>query len=160
MSIETTNKLLKKYDNSNYVPGEKRTRDQERIHKQKQLKREKHELVDELLNETKVLLLTNIDKEHVHYLVNKFDDFNSLHRKASKECIILAFIFYVAKINTPKIQLKEYRFTKKYGLTEPVFELIMCRVVQRLLAESPIIPKQTKKYDNDILYKTGLRYRQ
>ncbi len=153
---ESISKLLKKYEN-NYVPGEKRTRDQERIHKQKQFKKEKHLLVDELLNETKVLLLTNNEKEHVHYLVNKFDDFNSLHRKASKECIILAFIFYVAKINTPKIQLKEYRFTKKYGLTEPVFELIMCRVVQRLLAESPIIPKHTKKYDNDILYKTGLR---
>ena len=157
MSIETTNKLLKKYDNSNYVPGEKRTRDQEKIHKQKQLKREKHELVDELLNETKVLLLSNHDKEHVHYLVNKFDDFNNLHRQASKEAIILAFIFYVAKINTPKRQLKEYSFTGKYGLTEPVFELIMCRLVQRLLAESPIIPKNTKKYDNDILYKTGMR---
>ena len=78
MSIESTNKLLKKYENNNYVPGEKRTRDQEKIHKQKQLKREKHELVDELLNETKVLLLSNHDKEHVHYLVNKFDDFNNL----------------------------------------------------------------------------------
>lgn len=156
MSIESTNKLLRKYEN-NYVPGERRTRHQERINKQKQLKREKHELTDELLNETKVLLLTNHDKEHVHYLVNKFDDFNTLHRQASKECIILAFIFYVAKINTPKRQLKEYNFTKKYGLTEPVFELIICRVVQRLLAESKIIPKQTTKYDNDILYKTGLR---
>lgn len=64
MSIESTNKLLKKYDNNNYVPGEKRTSHQEKIHKQKQLKHEKHELVDELLNETKVLLLTNTDKEH------------------------------------------------------------------------------------------------
>ena len=153
---DSISKLLKKYE-GNYVPGEKRIRDQERIHKQKQFKREKHLLVDELLNETKVLLLTNNEKEHVHYLVNKFDDFNSLHRTATKECIILAFIFYVAKINTPKIQLKEYSFTRKYGLTEPVFELIMCRVVQKLLAEAPIVPKNTKKYDNDILYKTGLR---
>ncbi|MBQ2653011.1 MAG: hypothetical protein IJF83_05605 [Methanobrevibacter sp.] len=153
---DSISKLLKKYE-GNYVPGEKRTRDQERIHKQKQFKREKHLLVDELLNETKVLLLTNNEKEHVHYLVNKFDDFNSLHRTATKECIILAFIFYVAKINTPKRQLKEYSFTRKYGLTEPVFELIMCRVVQKLLAEAPIVPKNTKKYDNDILYKTGLR---
>ena len=155
-SVSDINRLLKKYEN-NYVPGEKRTRDQERIHKLKQFKKEKHLLVDELLNETKVLLLTNNEKEHVHYLVNKFDDFNSLHRTASKECIILAFIFYVAKINTPKRQLKEYNFTRKYGLTEPVFELIMCRVVQQLLAEAPIIPKNTKKYDNDILYKTGIR---
>lgn len=155
-SVSDINRLLKKYEN-NYVPGEKRTRDQERIHKQKQFKREKHLLVDELLNETKVLLLTSNEKEHVHYLVNKFDDFNSLHRTATKECIILAFIFYVAKINTPKRQLKEYSFTRKYGLTEPVFELIMCRVVQRLLAEAPIVPKNTNKYDNDILYKTGLR---
>lgn len=156
MSVESTNKLLRKYEN-NYVPGEKRTTHKEKIHKQKQLKREKHELVDELLNETKILLLTNADKEHVHYLVNKFNDFNSLHRTASKEAIILAFIFYVAKLNNTKRQLKEYSFTKKYGLTEPVFELIMCRIVQRLLMESPIIPRNTKKYDNDILYKTGQR---
>ncbi|MCR5027015.1 MAG: hypothetical protein K6A34_06210 [Methanobrevibacter sp.] len=156
MSVESTNKLLRKYEN-NYVQGERRTTIQEKIHKQKQLKREKHELTDELLNETKVLLLTNTDKEHVHYLVNKFDDFNSLHRTASKEAIILAFIFYVAKTKTPKRQLKEYSFTSKYGLTEPVFELIMCRIVQRLLEEAPIVPKNTKKYDNDILYKTGLR---
>lgn len=156
MSIDSTNKLIKKYQN-NYVPGERRTKNQEKLHKRKQVNAEKHILVDELLNETKVLMLTNHEKEHVHYLVNKFDDFNSLHRTATKECIILAFIFYVAKIHTPKRQLKEYSFTKKYGLTEPVFELIMCRVVQQLLAEAPIIPKNTTKYDNDILCRTGLR---
>lgn len=156
MSIESTNKLLKKYE-SNYVPGERRTRRQENLHKQKQLKHEKHMLVDELLNETKVLLLTNHEKEHVHYLVEKFSDFNTLHRQASKECIILALIFYVAKIKTPKRQLNEYSFTRKYGLTDPIFELILCRVVQKLLSETPIVPRKTCKYDNDILYKTGLR---
>ncbi len=152
MSIDSTNKLIKKYQN-NYVPGERRTKDQEKLHKRKQVNAEKHMLVDELLNETKVLMLTNHEKEHIHYLVEKFNDFNSLHRQASKECIILAFIFYVAKINTPKRQLNEYAFCKKYGLSNPVFELIICRVVQKLLSETPIIPKDTKKYNNDILYR-------
>ena len=154
MSIDSTTKLLKKYGN-NYVPGEKRTRDQEKLHKQKQLMKEKHELTDELLDETEILMLTNNEREHVHYLVNKFSDFRQLHGNCKKEVIILSLIWYVAKINTPKRQLREYSFPKKYGLTNNIFELIMCRIVQRLLAEAPIVPKSTTKYDNDILYRSN-----
>ena len=155
MSLESTTKLLKKYNN--YVPGEKRTRDSERAYKQNQLLAEKHMLCDELLNETKVLMLTNYEKEHIHYLIDKFSDFRKLHGNCKKETIILAFIFYVAKINTPKRQLKEYSFTTKYGLTDPIFELIICRVVQVLLSEAKIIPVTTTKYDQDTLYRTGQR---
>lgn len=160
MSVESTERLLKKYEFNNkdkHVRGERRTPENERVHKQEQLKREKHELAEELLNETKILMLSNNEKEHVHYLIDKFSDFRRLHGNCKKEVIILALIWYVAKINTPKRQLKEYSFPKKYGLTDNIFELIMCRIVQRLLSEAPIIPKSTKKYDNDILYRKGVR---
>lgn len=155
MTIESTTKLLKKYES--YVPGERRTRDLEKIHKQEQRLAEKHALCDELLNETKVLMLTNYEKEHVHYLIDKFKDFKKLHRNCKNEAIILAFIFYVAKINTPKRQLKEYSFTKKYGLSDNVFETIMCRVCQVLLSEAKIVPRATTKYDHDSLSRTGQR---
>ena len=156
MSLESTTKLIKKYE-SGYVRGEKRTRDQEKIHKQNQRLAEKHVLCDELLNETKVLMLTNYDKEHVHYLIDKFHDFRKLHGNCKNETIILAFIFYVAKINTPKRQLKEYNFSKKYKLTDNVFELIMCRICQVLLSEAKIVPVGTTKYDHEMLYRTGQR---
>ena len=78
-----------------------------------------------------MLNLTRDEKEHVHYLVDKFNDFNQLHRKASKECIILSFIFYVYRVKNPGRQLNEYRVTNKYGLTSNVFELIMCRIIQQ-----------------------------
>lgn len=155
MTIKSTTKLLKKYES--YVPGERRTRDLEKIHKQEQRLAEKHALCDELLNETKVLMLTNYEKEHVHYLIDKFKDFKKLHRNCKNEAIILAFIFYVAKINTPKRQLKEYSFTKKYGLSDNVFETIMCRVCQVLLSEAKIVPVGTTKYDHDLLSRTGQR---
>ena len=158
MSIESINKLLKKYDNNNYVPGERRTSHQEKIHKQKQRLLEKHEIADELLSETKFLIFKNYQKEHVHYLIDKFQDFRKLHGNCSKEAIILTFIFYVAKIDNPRLKLNNHpRVTSKYGLNTDVFELIICRIVQVLLSESMIVPSGTTKYDNDLLYRTGQR---
>ena len=156
MSIDSTQKLLRKYDN-NYVPGEQRTRTQEKNHKRKQRLTEKHKLADELMNEAKYLTFTNYDKEHVHYLIEKFSDFRQLHGNCKKETIILAFIFYVAKINTPRLSLSNYRVTRKYGLTDNIFELIICRIVETLLRETPIVPVNTTKYDNEFLSRTGQR---
>lgn len=156
MSSESIEKLLEKYDKP-YVPGEKRTANQEKIHKQKQRLKEKHELADELMSETKFLIFNNYQKEHVHYLIDKFNDFNQLHRRVCNEAIILAFIFYVAKIQTPKLNLSNYRITKKYGLTDNVFELIMCRIIQTLLKESTPVPRVTTKHDHDLLVRTGQR---
>ena len=156
MSIESTQKLLEKYDKP-YVPGEKRTANQEKIHKQKQRLKEKHELADELMSETKFLIFNNYQKEHVHYLIDKFQDFRKLHGNCKNETIILAFIFYVAKIQTPRLSLSNYRITREYGLTDNVFELIICRLVQVLLSKSKIVPVGTTKYDQDVLYRTGQR---
>ena len=156
MSIDSTTKLLKKYDN-NYVPGEKRTKNTETEHKQKQTLKEKHLIADELIREADKLHLTGDDVEHVHYLVDKFTDFNKLHRKASNEKIILSFIWYTYKLKNPKRRINEYSILKKYGLTEDNFELISVRMLKVSLAESPIVPKGTVKYDNNILYKTGVR---
>lgn len=165
MSLKSTQRLLDKYEKGHvpgdskvtYVQGERRTNKQERIHKQEQRLKEKHELADMLMNETKFLIFTNYDKEHVHYLIDKFNDFNKLHRTVGNEVIILAFIFYVAKINNPRLKLNNYRITGEYGLTDNVFELIMCRIVQRLLSDVPIVPVDTRKYDHDVLYRTGQR---
>ena len=156
MSIDSTTKLLKKYDKT-YVSGEKRTKDTETEHKRKQTKAEKHRIADDLIREADKLYLTGDDINHVHYLIDKFTDFNKLHRKASNEKIILSFIWYTYKLNNPKRRISEYSILKKYGLTEDIFELISVRMLKVALAESPIVPKGTLKYDNNILYKTGVR---
>lgn len=156
MSIDSTTKLLKKYDKA-YVSGEKRTKDSETRHKRGQTKAEKHRIADDLIREADKLHLTGDDVHHVHYLVDKFKDFNKLYRNTSKECIILAFIWYTFKLKNPKRRINEYSINKKYGLTETVFELISVRMLKVALAESPIVPKGTLKYDNNILYKTGVR---
>ena len=150
-------RILQKYDTNNYVPGEKRTSNTETLHKRRQTISEKHSIADDLIHEAEKLHLTQDDITHIHYLVDKFKDFNTLHRKAKNETIILAFIWYTYKIRNPKRRLNEYAITKKYGLTDPVFELICCRMLQVSLAETPIVPRQSLKYDNDILYKTGVR---
>ena len=154
MSVESTTNLLKKYE-KNYVPGEQRKN--EKKHKQKQRLREKHIIADELLCETKILMFNKYQKEHVHYLIDKFSDFRKLHGNCSKKVIILTFIFYVAKIQNPRLRLSNYSATTKYGLTDNIFELIICRIVQALLKETPIIPVQTTKYDNELLSRTGQR---
>jgi hypothetical protein len=156
LSVNTTHQLLKKYNRA-YVPGEKRTKNTETEHKQKQTLKEKHRIADELIREADKLHLTGDDVEHVYYLIDKFTDFNKLYRNTSKECIILAFIWYTFKLKNPKRRINEYSINKKYGLTEPVFELISVRMLKQLLADTPIIPKGTSKYDNNILYKTGVR---
>lgn len=153
MSMESTTQLIKKYET--YTPGERRINEKE--HKQKQRLKEKHQMADELMNETKFFIFNNNDKEHVHYLIDKFQDFRELHRNCGNDTIILAFIFYIAKINTPRLSLNNYRVTSKYGLTDSVFELIICRVVQKLLSELPIVPRNTVKYDHDLLCRTGQR---
>lgn len=149
-------KILRKYD-KNYVPGEKRTAATETEHKRKQTISEKHSIADDLIHEAEKLHLTNDDVTHIHYLIDKFKDFNVLHRKAKSETIIMAFIWFTWKLRNPKRRLNEYSITKKYDLTEPVFELICCRMLHYSLAETPIVPRQTLKYDNSILYKTGVR---
>lgn len=146
---------LRKY--RNHVHGERRPAEKETPYKRVQSLREKHKICEDIFNDSEMLFLTENMKEHVHYLIDKFNDFNKLHRKAKTETIIMAFIFYTYKIHNPKRQISEYSINRKYGLTEQIFELIMCRVIQTLLSEAPIIPKNTKKYDNDILYRTGLR---
>ena len=153
MSID---KILRKYD-KNYVPGEKRTPSTETEHKRKQTIAEKHSIADDLIHEASKLHLTGDDVTHIHYLIDKFKDFNTLHRKASNETIIMAFIWFTYKLKHPKRRVNEYSITKKYGLTENVFELICCRMLQVSLAETPIVPRQSMKYDNSILYKTGVR---
>ena len=147
--------LLQKYDNE-YVPGEKRSLEYDNNIRLNARLKNRMLLVDELTLEAKYLLLTNSQKNTVKTLVKIFNkNFKSLHRRASDETIILAFIFYLKKLENPKIQLKNYRITKKYKLTDTIFELIICRLAGYYMSNSPMMITECLRDDHEILMKTG-----
>ena len=149
--------LLDTYDNA-YVKGEQRSnKTKNRIRKESRRKN-RHLILDELLLESKSLILTPNDKKTVRYLIDIFtDDFKKLHRRAKDEAIILAFIFYLKKIELPSIRLSDYRICNKYGLTDTVFEIILCRIILHYMRKTPIEPKTYSKDEHDILIREGKR---
>lgn len=147
--------LLDKYEN-NYVPGERRSPEYEKKLRTESILKHRMLLVDELSLEAKYLILTRNQKDTVKFLVKTFNsNFKSLHRRASDETIILAFIFYIKKLEVPKIQLKNYSITKKYNLTDVVFELILCRLTDYFICTSPLMITMSEKDNHDMLVRTG-----
>lgn len=149
--------LLDTYDNA-YVKGEQRSKHTKNRIRKESVRKNRHLILDELLLESKSLMLTPNDKKTVRYLIDVFsDDFKKLHRRASDEAIILAFIFYLKKIELPSIRLSDYRICNKYGLTDPVFEIILCRIILYYMRKTPIEPVTYRKDEHDILIREGKR---
>ena len=149
--------LLDTYDNA-YVKGEQRSNESKNRIRKESRRKNRHLILDELLLESKSLILTPNDKKTVRYLIDIFtDDFKKLHRRAKDETIILAFIFYLKKIELPSIRLSDYRICNKYGLTDAVFEIILCRIILYYMRKTPIEPKTYSKDEHDILIREGKR---
>lgn len=149
--------LLDTYDNA-YVKGEQRSNETKNRIRKESCRKNRHLILDELLLESKSLILTPNDKKTVRYLIDIFtDDFKKLHRRAKDEAIILAFIFYLKKIELPSIRLSDYRICKKYGLTDAVFEIILCRIILYYMRKTPIEPVTYTKDEHDILIREGKR---
>ena len=147
--------LIKKYDKP-YVSGEIRSCETNRLLKRNQRNAEKHLICDELLFECKSFTFTKSQKDFIHYLIDYFSNsFKKLHGRAKKETIILAFIFYVKKIEDSHIKIGNYSICKKYGLTNDIFILIICRICNEFVKSSPITYHNTYKYDHEILSKNG-----
>ena len=149
--------LLDTYDNA-YVKGEQRSKHTKNRIRKESVRKNRHLILDELLLESKSLMLTPNDKKTVRYLIDIFsDDFKKLHRRASDEAIILAFIFYLKKIELPSVRLSDYRICNKYGLTDAVFEIILCRIILYYMRKTPIEPVTYRKDEHDILIREGKR---
>jgi len=145
------------YEN-NYVKGEMRSTEHNRKRKREEKRKNRHLIFDELLLEAKTLIFTPNQKKLIRYFIDDFNkDFKYFHRRASEECIILAFMFFVKKIETPEIRLERYNICKKYKLTDHVFELILCRLALKLLHKIPIKPRPYTKDNHEILIKEGKR---
>lgn len=147
-------KLLNKYDTR--VPYEERSRETDKVRKRKTRLNELHDKCDQLFFECKLLCLTDYQKKRIHFLIDKFgDNLQNLHGQSKKEVKILAFIFYIKKIENPRIRLSDYQITNEYGLTDHIFEIIICRVCETYIREAPIVPYETTVYDHDLLSRNG-----
>ena len=142
-------KLLDKYEKA-YVPGEERSSEYRWKLRQESNLKNRMLIVDQLCLELNSHV-TNIQKDRVKYLVKIFnEDFKYLHKQADEETIILAFIMFIKKLENSKRQLSEYKITKKYGLTDSAFELIICRTLDYIMINSDVYIQEslTDNYEN------------
>jgi hypothetical protein len=139
-----------------YVPGETRTSEYEKQIKQKKSIQDKLDIAETLFTETPFHLTEN-DKEQVRHLIQMYPNFKELHKRASNETIILAFIYYTKIPNNTDIKLNNYTITRKYNLTHNTFELIICRLALNYLQEVYIIPTEPHDIDHNILYKGEIK---
>ena len=149
------NQLIKKY-NTPYTPGEIRTPEYEKQQKQKQSIKEKLQIAETLFQETP-FHITTYEKKQVQHLIRTYPNFKKLHKRASKQTIILAFIFYTKIPENTDIKLNNYTITQKYNLTHNTFELIICRLVLNYLQGVYIIPHEPKETNHEILTKGEIK---
>lgn len=148
MSIE---KLLKKYEKP--TSAERYTKKYKRELKQKQRIKNRHLLLDELTNEIP-FHLTNTQIRTIRYFIDTVKDFNRLHRRCSNKTILLAMIFLLRTLDKPKTNVDEYSISKKYGLNNTNFRLIICRLNNEILKSLPIVIHETKKDNYEYLEKS------
>lgn len=147
--------LLATYESS-YVPGEKRSNKYNNRKKIEAKIRSRIRLLHQLLQVLPESLLLNKDQVMLcENLVKTFINFKYLHRQASEETILLAFIFYQLKLDKPGIKIEKYTISHKYKLTTSVYVNIVSRIANYYMLNSPLNIKQTTAYDHDLLIKNG-----
>lgn len=158
ITMTKTNFLINNYDKKR-MPYENRGKEYDKQRKRESRQKVLELITTELLFECqsyKKLQLTPYQELRVRFLVNHFsNDFKMLHGQAKTETIILAFIFYIKINEVGRARLNEYKITSKYGLTDNIFEIIVCRLCEYYMKRMPIMPIGTTDYDHDILSRNG-----
>ncbi len=143
--------LIKKYEKP--VKGERYNKKyQMKINKESRRKN-RHLLLDNLLNEIP-FALTSTEIDTIRYFIDKISNFNNLHRRCSNECILLAMIFLMRTLVKPKTNVDEYSISKKYGLNNTNFRLIICRLNNEILKTLPLTIHETKQDNHYYLEKS------
>ena len=150
------NQQLEEY-NKTYVPGEKRSTEYDtKIQKEKRLE-ENLQLLDDLNRELpETLQLNRCDLQLAEHLVKVFNNnLKYLLRQGKTETILLAFLFYLRKMENPHIKIEDYTILRKYGLNNNNYSLIISRVCMYYMIHTPIQPTETKQYDHDLLLRNN-----
>ena len=155
MDKRDVNYLLKKYEKP--TKAEKYSNEYQNRINQEASRKNRHFILDEMMIEVPFMVKKS-HEETVRMWIDDFStEFKDFHRQASDEAIILAFIFLMRKEDYPYLNVSNYSISQKYGLTPKMFELIVCRLVLKLLKTMPIIYRQSSRKDHDVLQKTGIR---
>ena len=159
MSGERNINFLLNLYRKEYVKGEIRSRESHYKNRNESKRKHRHLLLDELILESEIFTLNKNQIEIVRYLIDDFnEEFQELHRKADEKAIILAFMFYVKMVDDVRIKVSKYAICTKYGLTEPVYETILCRMLLKFMKKCPIRPYHNyRKDEHDILVREGRR---
>ena len=150
------NELLQKYK-KNYVPGERRSTEYNKMIRHKNMQKNNIMLLHDLNRELpETLTLNKCDIKLAETLVATFNNnLKYLHRQAKTEVILLAFLFYIRKMENPKLQIEDYTILLKYGLTTSIYSLIITRVARHYMTTKPIPITTTTDYDHDLLIRKG-----
>ena len=142
---------MKKYEKP--TSAERYTTEYKRKLKQKQAIKNRHLLLDELLNEIP-FHLPNTQIQTIRYFINTIKNFNDLHRRCNNKAILLAMIFLMRTLDKPKTNVDEYSISKKYGLNNTNFRLIICRLNNEILMSLPLTIHETHKDNYEYLEKS------
>ena len=116
--------LLNKYDTR--AAGEPQTTEQERERSKCRSNATKHNIANIYSSQ---LPMFDSDKTRLHFLIDKFDDFKQLHRRASMEQIIACFCFYIMKTNDSSVKINKYSLFKNLRIDAEFFSLICSRML-------------------------------
>lgn len=142
-----------------YVPGEKRSPEYDNmIHRKTNLKdniKQLHKLNQELpdtlkLNKCDILILENL-------LTGLNGQLKHLNRRLSTTQIILIFIFYLNKVEKPKIRIEDYRILRNNQINIHNYSLTISRLCMYLMRNMPLHPIPTTDYNHELLIKNGGR---
>jgi len=134
-------------------PSEKHTKEYNKKMKREQYRKNRHLILQELLNEIPFRLNQN-QVTQIKYWIDRFNDnFKDFHRRSSNETIILAFIMIQRKQANPRLEVERLSICKKYNLTYPVFINIQNKLIFQLMRTTELTYNQSKHLNHSILEK-------
>ena len=134
--------------------AEKHTPEYNKKLKREQYRRNRHLILDKLLNEIPFHLEPN-QVTQIRYWIDRFNNnFKEFHYNSSNETIILAFIMIQWKQKYPKLYVANMPICKQYELTTPKFELIQNRLIFQLMKTTELTYNQSKYVNHNLLEKS------
>lgn len=130
------NYLLQKYTTKQ--PGEIWTREHETQHKRKQFTASKHNCADIIMQQ---LPLNGDTKTEVHYLIDKYKNFNQLNTHMSRETIIGCFCYYVMRSHNPCVRVEDYKVLKELNVTYEGLTVVLGNMLKLDSSKSFLKPK-------------------
>ena len=153
--MENINHLIQKYytpdeanltANNKKAPGERYTNTYRQQQRQEANKKNRHQLLNTLLNETP-FHLTKTQIQEIRYWIDTFNPYwKHFHRQSSDETILLAMIMIQEKHDNKRLKVEQYSISQKYKLTTPIFTNIQNQLIFELMRTTPLTYNQYTKF--------------